>query len=1091
MNNIKYISILIITQLFLITSFAIKPGEFENISIAGGLSNKAVLSIAQDTFGFIWFGTAKGLNRYDGNQFKHFTRDPQNSASLPGNTINVVFSDQSGRFWIGTNNGLCKFIHNKEQFVRIQRHHHKKNTLSNNTILDICEDTNNYLWIGTNYGLNKYDPRTNQFITYYQEAGNVLSLNNDRIQSIFKDSDGRIWIGTPKGLNLMMYEGEKVFFERVTLPDENYTGVSVSDIEEDNVGNLWIGTHGHGVYCLNPGTKRIINNYTFQNTSGRLSSNNVKDLFIDDYHQLWIATQTGGLNIFNVNNKSFTTIQSDFKQKDKFKGDDLNVIFQSLDNTIWIGSTQYGINKYIVRPRNTVHYVRQDKQNSPAHNDIMSFCAADDDKIWIGMNNGYLDLFDPVQHTFKHFHWPELGAIHCIQKKDHNVWMGTFNGLVKLNVNNSEIKRYLFANDHAMQDMSNNILSLCFDRYDHFWIGTTFGLYLFDRENQTLTSFHPPRLTKYDKKDYDDIISIEEGQRNNLWLASSKYIYEFDLGTREYKRYSLQPEDGDDFFPLINTCKLVGDTLWVGTKKGLFAFDIKHKVSHHYQLKGIGQKINIQSILNDENGNLWLGTDNCIMKFNISTNRFITFDSWNYFGNTLFNKDACLKINGHELYFGGKQGFNVFKPGQLLTIPGTSPLYLTGFYICNRPVNTGEDMPVKKPLHLCNTITLHKYESIFTCEYSLLDYRSEEVNFAYMLEDMDEEWHYPGENNRITFSHIPAGTYTLRVKASGNHGLWKEAKPIKIRVLPPFWETLWFQIIIIIMIIGGAVLFYFSRIRYMQRWNEKLKALVRERTKHLDMQKEELTKQNEKLKKQEEELEAQKDSLKKLNTTKDKLFSIIAHDLKNPFYGISNFASLLARRFEKYTHDQKIEIINLMKNASDNANELLENLLQWSRLNTNRVKFHPEQINLMSIVQSNIKFFDILAKNKEISMEASGSDVMAYADYDMVNTIVRNLVNNAIKFSHPNGDIQIKVEVEPQYAIVKVIDKGIGMDEQTREKIFNLNAHVANTGTSGEVGTGLGLILCKEFTEQNNGNIYVVSEIGKGTTFILKLPKAK
>ncbi len=1090
MNNIKYIIILFFSWLFIITSFAIKPGEFKNISIAQGLSNKSVLSIAQDTFGFIWFGTANGLNRYDGYHFKHFTYDPGNPESIPENEINVLYTDQSGGFWIGTNNGLCKFIPGKQTFERFQHHNHKKNTLSNNTVLDICEDTNHCIWIGTNYGLNQYDPQTRQFTTYYQEAGNPLSLNNDRIQSVFKDSKGRVWIGTPKGINLIMHKEERIVFKRIAMTEQTGFNIFVNDIEEDSSGNLWIGTHGHGVICLNPEKKKIIKSYTVQKTSGNLSSNNIKDLFIDSNNQLWIATQMGGLTIFNFKNKSFTSIQSDFKQKDKYKGDDLNVIFQSSDNTIWLGSAQYGINKYIVRPQNTAHYFQQDHHNSLAHNDIMSFCEVDDDEIWIGMNNGHLDLFNPLQQTFKHFQWPELGSIHCLKKKDQNLWMGTFNGLVKLNLNNFEIKRYLFGNDHVMQDMSNNILSLCFDRHDHFWIGTTFGLYLFDDDNQTLTSFHPARLTKYDKKDYDNIISINEGGRNNLWIASSKYIFEFDLDTRDFKRYRLQPEKTDDFLALINTSKLVGDTLWVGTKKGLFAFDTKNKVSHHYQLKGIGQKINIQSILNDEKGNLWLGTDNNIMKFNISSNHFISFDSWNYFGNTLFNKDACIKTESNDFYFGGKQGFNVFKQGQLLTIPDTAPIYLTGFYICNRPVFFGDNQPVNQPLHVCNTITLDKYESIFTCEYSLLDYRSEVIHYAYKLEDIDEDWHYSGDNNRITFSHIPAGTYTLRVKAAGNHGLWREANSLKIRVLPPFWETLWFQIIIVIILIGSAVLFYFSRIRYMQRWNDKLKALVRERTRHLDMQKQELTKQNEKLKKQEEELEAQKNSLTKLNTTKDKLFSIIAHDLKNPFYGISNFASLLSRRFDKYSHDQKLEIINLMKNASDNANELLENLLQWSRLNTNRVKFHPEQINLMSIVNSNIKFFDILAKNKDISMHTSGKDVMAYADYDMVNTIIRNLVNNAIKFSHSNGNVQLNVEEDTQHAIVKVIDDGIGMDEQTRDKIFNLNMHVANTGTSGEVGTGLGLVLCKEFIEQNNGTIHVESEIGKGTTFILKLPKA-
>ncbi len=243
---------------------------------------------------------------------------------------------------------------------------------------------------------------------------------------------------------------------------------------------------------------------------------------------------------------------------------------------------------------------------------------------------------------------------------------------------------------------------------------------------------------------------------------------------------------------------------------------------------------------------------------------------------------------------------------------------------------------------------------------------------------------------------------------------------------------------------------------------------------------------------QKEEIEKQRDELKKLNATKDKFFSIIAHDLKNPFHSIIGFSELLSKNFDDFEDARKREFINLIHDSSSSAYVLLENLLNWSSAQTNSIKFKPEVINLNEIIHQNIQILSVNAQNKFISLHQDIPDeIWLFADQNMIDTIIRNLLTNAIKFTPEKGNVNIKCIIEENKARISVTDSGIGMDEETLSKLFRLEEFYKMPGTAGETGTGLGLIVCKEFILQHGSDLFIESNINKGSTFSFSLPLHK
>ncbi len=239
-------------------------------------------------------------------------------------------------------------------------------------------------------------------------------------------------------------------------------------------------------------------------------------------------------------------------------------------------------------------------------------------------------------------------------------------------------------------------------------------------------------------------------------------------------------------------------------------------------------------------------------------------------------------------------------------------------------------------------------------------------------------------------------------------------------------------------------------------------------------------------------LQAVKESeakLKELNETKDKFFSVISHDLKNPFHNIMGFVELFYNDYNDYSEDEKFSLLEQIKNSTESVYALLVNLLEWSKLQQNKITAYPADVNLQDLAKQEIEGLLSLAESKGIRLiNDIDEQAMAFADSNMVKTVFRNLISNAIKFSHENSEVIIGGTTMPKYYNVFVEDRGVGIDENRLENLFKLNFQKSTLGTAKEKGTGLGLNLCKEFVEKNNGKIWAESKIGVGSRFSFLLP---
>ena len=265
---------------------------------------------------------------------------------------------------------------------------------------------------------------------------------------------------------------------------------------------------------------------------------------------------------------------------------------------------------------------------------------------------------------------------------------------------------------------------------------------------------------------------------------------------------------------------------------------------------------------------------------------------------------------------------------------------------------------------------------------------------------------------------------------------------------------------------------------------EALKSFDQDKT--IIRQNEELLELNANL---EKKVEQRTEELRELNATKDKFFSIIAHDLKNPFNTLMGFTELLLDNLEDFSDDKVHEIIGILNETSKQSYALLENLLEWSRTQTGRMEMKLERINIHDLIEENIDLLSNQAGKKKIQLVSKVSaDANAFADANMIRTVIRNLISNAIKYTKENGSITCSSFVKDNKLQIEVADTGIGIKPQNLEKLFRIDLNYSTRGTADENGTGLGLILCKEFINRIGGDIWVDSVFGEGSIFKFTLP---
>jgi signal transduction histidine kinase len=403
-----------------------------------------------------------------------------------------------------------------------------------------------------------------------------------------------------------------------------------------------------------------------------------------------------------------------------------------------------------------------------------------------------------------------------------------------------------------------------------------------------------------------------------------------------------------------------------------------------------------------------------------------------------------------------------------------------------------EKVVLEKALNETNRLILSYKHSPFSIEFAALHYADPKNNqYRYKLTPLEKEWnYYAGIRNFASYSNLPGGEYTFILEVANGDGLWNtESRILEIKVVPPFWKTWWFFGIIILILSGSGVGYYFYRISLLKRYNAELEQKVDDRTHKLKESLDQITRKQIYIEEQAKVLNQQKEQLQQLNSTKDKFFSIIAHDLRSPFQSLMGISDMLLEELTENNNEEQRFYVKTIHDSSHQLYSLVENLLSWSRTQRDKMTFEPVEINISDVIENILILLKPNFTQKNISLEKQLiPEIKVYADRNMIELVIRNLITNALKFTPENGRIRISITKKYQDIEIEINDNGIGISQEDQARLFRIDTNFSTKGTMGEGGTGLGLIICKEFVEKNNGRLWVISNPGEGSSFFFTIP---
>jgi len=1057
----------------LITSIQIfsQVQTYDYITTTDGLGDNFVRCLYEDSYGFIWIGTKDGLSRFDGYDVTTYKRERNKHNSLPSGYIGGIIEDSNNDLWIGTGNGLAHYRRERDDFEQIFFE-----SQLNNAIYGILVDSNS-VWMATHEGLCKYGKHTGKVDIVFSLNDYFGTTNlNSRVSRIKNGKDDNIWFGFSYFNGFASYNKRTQKFKLYTTEDNKTENISNRVTAINTIGDslVAIGFLDGGLYVMNTNTEKIRKiSPSYELTS--IGINTPWSIFPDSKSNIWVGTLNGGLFKFD---KTFSSSENYIPLESNnlsLNAPSISDIIEDKFGNFWFATHGGGVNILYKRKSFISHYKKTGQEKSLSANFISGFCERVKGEIWIATDGGGVNILDLNDGTFNVYDESKgLSSNAVLSIKKHNVdtmiistWEGGVTLINAHNLNTLELK-----NDISdPNSISSKNVKDAISKGDSLYIITHGdGLNIYNLKTHKFSN----SLTDTSYK-YMSIMSMANkalfDEDGILWVSGNYGFYKWDGNSiKEFlpdtsNSNSISGSYVTDFF--IDSHK----RFWVATLDGLNLFNKRtNTFSSDFTHKELEKSI--MSIIEDDYGNLWMGTNSGIIKYNYDYNQLSTLNkSDGLQGNQFFERSAYKDSDGY-LYFGGENGFNRFSPIHIGkdTIP---PLIffsdLKIFYKSQIP--NKKKSVLTKHINFTDEVTLDYSQKVITFEFVAIHMVASARNkYKYKLEGFDRDWYDIGPRKSATYTNLSPGKYTFRVMASNADNVWtKQSKDLTLIVLPPWYMTWWFRILFIAIFFGSIFMIAYDRFKRIRRLNSLLEEKVKIRTSELEKSKEELT---------------------KTIQTKDRFFSIIAHDLKNPMNSLLGFSSLLMGNWGNYDDEKKHKFVSIIDSSSSQLFNLMTNLLEWSRSQTGSLKVNLGVTNLYNIIMENVEFARNSALKKEISIKVDAEkDIAAFFDRNMIDTIIRNLLTNAIKYSFRNSTIKITAkELGEDKVILEITDEGIGIPKDKIDSLFNVKQNNSTLGTEREKGTGLGLLVCKEFIDINNGEIFIKSKEGEGSTFIIHLP---
>jgi signal transduction histidine kinase/ligand-binding sensor domain-containing protein len=1055
--------------------------EFSKLNALESFSISKSTSITEDSTGYLWIGTEEGLFKFDGHSVSTYQREVADPNSLPSSLINRLYTDSKQNLWVCTDAGICKYNPELDNFIQIVTEADTRG-LAGFDINVIAEDRNGQLYVAYENSVYKLDLHNKLF-------SKVVKVNQGKINTLVFDRQNNIWIAASSNGGLYYFDQSKQ--QLTSYLNEPANSQSILNNEVYDIAlihdNLWIATYGSGIdlYNLKTGKfKHYISDEYFENFATRI--------FADKNNTIWICT-LGCLKLYDPSSDLFFNY---YNQPDNPKslGKNLTGFYQDKQGNYWTLHAKSGV--MVIKNKNRFAHFdhRPETFWFLTDKNITSVAVDGSGNLWAGNYNNGIDIFkwnnlkvERYAHQQNDISSLGNGTIFSIFRDSGNqMWIGSYLGGLQRYI--PETRKFESFTNHPGNSKSiagNDVRSISEDKNGNIWIAVHGkGVDRFDVKSRTFHHFN----AQINQLGNDYTFQVFCDSRGNLWVATAYGLSLLQNGNTIFKNFITVKTDSSTINSndIHSICEDIDQNIWIGTPEGLNKFDWQSQTFTRFS-KGL-KNTHVVSILNDNSNNLWVGTNSGISKFDQKTLKFTNFDQSDGLLSKEYNNRSAYKGGNNELFFGGTSGIDVFYPDSLIIRIMPLDVVMTDFKIFNQSFTYKDNRQViPKHINYTNQIKLNYSDNSFAFSFLSINFtQSEKITYAYKLDGFDTEWIYSGNKTEANYTNLNHGKYTFRVKARYDNGEWgTNERTIDIIIVPAWWMTVWFKIFTTLIIIAIIYSIFHWRIKQVRIDQDRLEKLVLERTI-------EIQSKNEQLKTQALTLAQKNDQLKDLNSTKDKLFSIISHDLRSPFNTILGFHDILINDYPNLSDAERLEMLTMVHSSSKQIYSLVENLLNWASLHSSTIQHFPVSFNLKKVILKRIDLFRNLAEAKGISIDHQiADDLFAFADINIMETALRNLINNSIKFTPKSGSILVKAAYENEAITVSVIDTGMGMTREMVDTLFNLEKTKSKRGTNGEMGSGLGLVLCKEFVEKNGGSIWIESEPGKGSKFSFTIPASE
>ncbi|MFV0522573.1 MAG: two-component regulator propeller domain-containing protein [Mangrovibacterium sp.] len=1110
--------------------------HFSQISAKDGLSQNTVRSILEDKKGFIWAGTLDGLNKYDGYHITTYKPEIGNPNSLIDHRIRDIYQGRNGYLWIRTyNDDFCCYDPKVDSFINYL----PKSVNSNDSKAkynNLYEDHNGNIWLwGKTNGCIKIGMQEDGTFTGIPFLRNQ-STNNDN-QFLFEDSDSTIWIGGNNGLYCISQDKLESFF------NQKYcftSGVEVNDqIYFATQNSVIIAYHKHSKTFQEIKIPEDFGNMsniarltddkllTISRSSGigiyNISDNTFKkpewakdtrlrgevELIVDKNDGVWLYNHSGIVWYYNQGQhrvKRMELIPADLAKVIDYER--YTILIDS-DGLIWI--TTYGNGLFTYNPESDElhNYKYNDNQNSPASDYLLSIAEDNHDNIWVGSE--YAGIIKIVKSNYKvEIIKPEeetnIGKNNNVRSlfssnHDQNIWVGTKTGNLYIYKNHFSSKECIYTdiNPYALAEDGNGKV----------WIGTKgHGLFISNKENYDKEA-HFSNTSDDNSLSCNTIFSILKDSKNRMWIGTfggginlaekgangTTFRHFFsNEGSRSYIRYLLQDSKGtiwaatsdglirfqpdellnnNNAFHIyrmnLNDINSIGcndiktifedrdNTIWIGTAGGGLSKYVpetaetkEHFITYTSKNGLVGDFIS--GILEDNNKNLWISTENGISKFNKKDSSFITYKfSEKTYGNH-FNENANVFCSDGNMLWGSLDGLLIFNPQLFVPTPNVLPVTLTDFSIQGQSVKAKrEGSPLKKSISYTNKIKLNYSQNNFSIEFASLGLKDPTKNkYVYILENYDKEWSRASHLNMADYKNLPHGNYIFKVRGTNSDGVWnKDCTTLQVIITPPYWLS-WYAYIIyfILVVIILYICLYLAHKFNVLNNNIKVE--------------------------------------KQLTEHKLRFFTNISHEFRTPLTIIRGAVENLNDL--EGTSDEVRKQINVLGRNSSALSRLIDQLLEFRKLESNTLSLDLEEIDMVSFCKDIYSSFLELANQRsvEYTFTCDLENYNMFIDQNKVDKIIYNILSNAFKFTPKGGCIEFILQFDDQNTScqISIKDNGVGIPKEKQHLLFSRFMQI-NFSSS---GTGVGLSLVKDFVEVHQGKVWYESNQQQGSIFNIKLP---